>query len=117
MRAKDFVTRLRAGIVDENVAIYRDLFSNASLAGASDPYWRRALVLFNSLTSQQKEVFLEVLRQVAVDTTANILGVLDGVNSIEGMDCGLLLICDTEADPLNGDLQNLFLEEEERATK
>ncbi|WP_416799074.1 hypothetical protein [Ciceribacter azotifigens] len=70
-------------------------------------------MLFNSLTSDQKEVFLEVMRQVAIDTTANILGVLDGVNSIEGLDCELQLTCDDETDPLNGDLQDLFLAEEE----
>lgn len=116
MRAKDLVIQLRAGVIDENFAICRDLLTNTSLADASDPYWRRTLTLFNSLTSEQKEVFLEVMRQVAVDTTANILGVLDGVNSIEGLDCELLLTCDTEADPLNGDLQSLFLAEEE-ATK
>lgn len=114
MTPKDFVVRLRTAVIEENLAIYRDLFTNTPVEKASDDYWKRALALFNALSPEQQEVFFEVVRQIAVDTTSNVLGVIDGVNSVEGMDAELLLTYDDEKQPLSGDLQSLFLVEEEK---
>jgi hypothetical protein len=117
MKPKDFVVGLRAAVIDENIAIYRDLFASTPIEKASDAYWKRALALFNSLSPEQQEVFFEVVRQIAVDTTSNVLGMIDGVNSLEGMDAGLVLTYDNKKEPLNGDLQSLFLVEEEKTVK
>lgn len=117
MNSKDFAIGLRSVVVDENIEIYRDLFMNISIEDASDAYWKRALTLFNSLSNEQQDVFFEVVRQIAVDTTSNVLGVIDGVNSIKGMDAEFMLMYDGENCPLNGDLQSLFLVEEEKERK
>lgn len=117
MKPKDFVIGLRAAVIDENIIIYRDLFANVPIENASDAYWKRALDLFNSLSSEQQEVFFEVVRQIAVDTTSNVLGVIDGVNSLEDMNAEFSLTYGDEKQPLNGDLQSLFLVEEEKAVK
>ncbi|MDP2810075.1 MAG: hypothetical protein Q8O34_07995 [Rhodocyclaceae bacterium] len=111
MTPQEFVIRLRGAVVEENTAIYRDLFSSTSIEKASDPYWRRALGLFGALSPEQREVFLEVVRQVAVDTTSNVLGVIDGVNALGG---GEEFELDLDGKKLSGDLQSLFLAEEER---
>ncbi len=113
MTPKDFITHLRSKIIEENLVIYRDLFTNVPIEKASDIYWQRALALFKALSPKQQEVFFEVIRQVAVDTTSNILGVIDGVNVLEELDVELKLTCNDEKQPLNGDLQSLFLVEEE----
>lgn len=114
MTPNDFVVRLRDAVIEENCSIYRDLFTSTRVENASDAYWKRALALFNTLPPEQQEVFFEVLRQIAVDTTSNVLGVIDGVNSVEGIDAEFVLTYDDEEQPLNGDLQSLFLVEEEK---
>ena len=72
--------------------------------------------MFNSLSTEQQAVFFEVVRQISADTMSNVLGVIDGVNSVEGVDAELVLTYDGDRQPLNGDLQSLFLVEEEKAT-
>lgn len=116
MTPNEFVPRLRMAVVEENTGIYRQLFTSTSVENASDPYWKRALTLFNGLSTEQQEVFFEVVRQVAVDTTSNILGVIDGVNALEGVDEQFVLTCES-GPKLSGDLQSLFLVEEEQALR
>ena len=111
---KKFIVQLRAAVIDENVAIYRDLFASTSVEKASDPYWKRALTLFYALSPEQQVVFFEIVRQVAVDTTSNVLGVIDGVNALEDIDAELALVYGDDRQTLSGDLQSLFLVEEEK---
>lgn len=113
----DFVSMLRSAVVEDNAAIYKDLFLNTKIEAASDNYWKRALNFFGALTPDQQQIFFEILRQVAVDTTSNILGVIDGVNSFDGFDGEFVLMYDDDAEPLSGDLQSLFLAEEEAGLK
>ncbi len=112
MTPKDFAIGLMRGVVDENVATYRELFTHTVATQASDPYWQRVLSLFSSLDRDQRAVFFEIVRQVSVDSVSNTLGVLDGVNGIEGVDSGLTLL-DATGLKQNGDLQSLFLVEDE----
>lgn len=115
MTPQKLAHQLRTAVVEENVTIYRDLFSNTSIEEASDPYWRRALTLFGALSPEQREVFFEVVRQVAVDTTSNVLGVVDGVNGLEGIEGEFELRLG--GNKLSGDLQSQFLIEEEQAKR
>jgi len=112
MTPKAFASGLMRGVVDENVSIYRDLFSQTSAADASDPYWKRALALFGSLTDEQRTIFFEIVRQVSIDTVSNILGVLDGVNPIDEGEATFTLISGN-GQKINGDLQSFFLIEDE----
>lgn len=114
MTPNEFVSCLRSVVVEENMALYQQIFLSTPADNASDPYWRRALSLFNDLGPEQQGVLFEVMRQVAVDTTSNILGVIDGVNALNGVDEQFEL-CSKEGGKLNGDLQSLFLAEEEKA--
>ena len=116
MNPKDFVIGLKTAVVDENIHIYKDLFSNTSINDATDEYWKRALTLFNSLPTEQREVFFEVIRQIMVDTASNILGIMDGVSTIDGANDEFSLIYGKNNDNLTGDLQSLFLTEEEKTS-
>mgnify|MGYP003628499107 CR=1 FL=1 len=51
-------------------------------------------------------------RQVAVDTTSNVLGIIDGVNFVEGLPEDFMLLYGRDK-KLSRDLQSLFLVEEE----
>jgi hypothetical protein len=86
------------------------------MENVSDPYWKRALTLFNGLSAEQQEVFFEVIRQIAVDTTSNVLGVIDGVNALDRAEDQFVLTCESGAE-LSGDLQSLFLAEDEQASR
>lgn len=99
-------------VVEDNVATYREIFEITSPDNASDPYWKRALSLFQALPPEQKPIFFEVLRQVCVDTTSNVLGVIDGVNAVEG-GTGEFTLIYGGSENLSGDLQSLFRVEEE----
>ena len=116
MTPEDLATGLMRQVVDENVGIYCELFTHTSLSDATDPYWRRALTLFASLSEEQRAVFFEVVRQVSVDTVSNVLGVLDGVNMIAGADAGFAVIYNGDQ-RMDGDLQSLFLVENEEIMK
>lgn len=111
MTPKNFVSGLRIAVVEENVNIYRDLFTATLIEDSTDPYWKRALTLFNTLSQEQREVFFEIVRQVTIDTTSNVLGVIDGVNVLEGDDSEFELKSGTQQ--ISGDLQALFLAEVE----
>ena len=113
MTPRDFATGLMRVAVDENVRIYRELFESIQLREATDPYWQRALPLFSSLSEDEREVFFEVVRQVAVDTISHVLGILDGSSTFEGKDDEFTLTYGHDQ-RLDGDLQDLFLEEDEK---
>ncbi|APC14618.1 hypothetical protein BLL42_02290 [Pseudomonas frederiksbergensis] len=117
MNPKDFVTGLKTTVVDDNISIYKDLFFNTPIENATNEYWKRALALFKSLHKEQQEVFLEVIRQTMVDTTSNILGVIDGVSTIDGANDEFSIAYGTNQQSLTGDLQSLFLADEEKSPK
>lgn len=112
MSPEDFVAGLRSAVIEENLTIYRQLFTENTPDDAEDPYWKRALALFMELSADQRAVFFEVLRQVSVDTTSNLLGVLDGVNPVSGRFVEFS-VADEEGNKLSGDLQDHFLAQEE----
>jgi len=99
-------------VVKENVEVYQDMFTSVSSDGASDPYWKRALTLYEALSHDQRSVLFEIMRQVAVDTTSNVLGIIDGVNFVEGLPEDFMLLYGRDK-KLSGDLQSLFWVEEE----
>lgn len=43
-----------------------------------DEHWRRSNELYQKLTTEEKEVFLNILRKVMINITLNVLGVLEG---------------------------------------
>ncbi len=114
MKPEDFVKKIRQSVLDENVAIYRDLFDSTEVDKASDEYWKKALRFYGSLDKSGQEILFKIMRQVSVDTISNLLGVLDGVSSLEDTDVQLKLIVNNDMqEVLSGDLQDIFLEMEE----
>lgn len=112
MTPQEFVSRLYGAVVLENNDVYRDIFESTAQHEASDPYWKRAIALFNSLDAVGKETLLEIMRQVSVDTISHVLGVIDGANSLDGVQESFDLTLDGAG--LGRDLQRLFLVEDEQ---
>jgi hypothetical protein len=113
MNANNFVDSIRKSVIDENLELYKELFNNTSVETATDMYWKKILSIFHSLTPHQQQIFFEFCRQITVDTTSNILAVLDGTSSIEGFDEDFKLTYGAGGSKLNGELQDIFLTKEE----
>lgn len=113
MIPEEFVKKIRLSVLDENQAIYKDLFQNTDVKDASDSYWQGALGLFGNLNDSEREILFSIIRQVTVDTVSNMFGVLDGVTTLEDFDDDLVLSLEGGEEQLNGDLQDIFLEIEE----
>ena len=110
MSETKFIEALKATTVESNLKAYKDIFEKTTLNNeVKDPYWKDALLLFNSLNNDQKRIFFSILRQVAIDTTAQILGILDGTSSMDGYDAEFKLTTSENGQVINGDLQDIFL--------
>ena len=57
MNAITFIQGIRKSVIEENTGFYKELFQNTTQA--SDPYWKEALELFSSLSSEQKQTFFK----------------------------------------------------------
>jgi hypothetical protein len=112
MTPDEFVSKLRMSVVEENVAIYKQLFSGTMPDDAEDAHWKRVLTLFRSISIEAREVFFEVIRQTSVDAVSNVLGVIDGTSSLEGCSDNFKLLYGGSSEGLEGDLQSIFLEQE-----
>jgi hypothetical protein len=114
MTPENFVSKVRSAVVQQNAAIYKDLFESTTPENASDAYWKRALTLHRSLSDADRAILFEIMRQVTVDTVSNLFGVLDGASALEGPREDFVLTSQPDNRKLNGSLQDLFLEAEER---
>jgi len=113
MTPEQFSSGLMREIVDANSAIYRELYIKGRPEKSRIPWGRRALTLFHSLQPDQQEVLFEIMRQISVDTVSNVLAILDGGSPLKDSfeDYSLTY---GGGEKLNGDLQSLFLAEEEQ---
>jgi hypothetical protein len=114
MNRSEIVNQIHVEVVDQNLEIYKRLFQTTEASSARDPYWKSSLGLFESLSAEQKEVFFKVIRQTIVDSTSNLLGILDGVIRLRGQSENFKLTWESSTEMLNEDLQDLFLEKEEQ---
>ncbi|WP_043693150.1 hypothetical protein [Luteibacter sp. 9133] len=108
MSPERFVFALQNTVVRDNLAVYSELFRSTPVEMAVDPHWVRALELFNGLDEDDKEVFLQVICHTMIDTTANLLGIVDGCCPVSGIEGDVTLCVDGK--PIGGELQELFLE-------
>lgn len=119
MDSKDFIASVNKDIIETNMEIYTNLFQRLvtkDINEIKDPNWRKAQTLFNSLTSEQRDILFSIMRNAMVATTSKFLGVLDGSNYF-GQSEEFLLYEKNNSIPLNIDLQDLFLAEEELKTQ
>lgn len=114
MTPETFVSRVRSTAMHQTAATYKDLFGSTLPKDASDPYWKRALTLYQSLNDADRAVLLEIMQQVAVDTVSGLFAILDGVDGIDGPQEDFVLTSQSDNRKLNGNLQDLFLEAQER---
>lgn len=113
MDKKVLIEKLYQLVAKENVEIYKDLFDNTDVGDATDSYWKESLEMYKHLSGKEKRVFLNVIRQIGIDTVSTILALLDGVTLLDGQEDDFILKFEKTNEKLNGDLQDLFLEYDE----
>src|SRR5688572_5330944 len=104
MTPENFVSQVRTAVVQQNAAIYKDLFDSTALEAARYPYWKRALTLHRSLSEADRAVLFEIMRQVTVDTVSNLFAILDGVTALEDSREDFVLTSQPDNRKLNGNL-------------
>jgi hypothetical protein len=109
MNSEEFCRNIHQAVVVENSGVYRELLEKTNRATVSDDHWKRLLLLFDQLHDQQKETLLATMRQVAVDTCSNLLGILDGTTCFDSSNADFQLIHNGSGRSLSGDLQEIFL--------
>lgn len=109
-----FVSQTRRSIVERNLTLYEDMLKSGNAENVSDPYWKRTLQLYHSLDASDQTALREIIRQTMVDTVSSVFAVLDGVSAIADVPEEFVLTTKAQRQLLNGNLQDLFLEMEEK---
>lgn len=114
MNKKDIIKQMHQSIVKGNLDTYRELFMNTNINEAADSYWKKSLRFYTELSNETKEILFKIIEQIEVDTLSTILGVIDeGMIVGEKVEVEFKLTVNNTTEPINGDLQDLFLEYDE----
>ncbi|MCS6594492.1 transposase [Bacillus cereus] len=113
MNKQDIIKHLHQSVIRENLTAYRELFLNTNINEVTDPYWKEALKFYTELSNENKDVLFKIIEQIEVDTLSTVLGVIDEGVMIEDKEVEFELTINDNNDPVNGDLQDLFLEYDE----
>ena len=111
------VSQIRREVVEANTLLYRQDYDSTLPADVEDAYSKDATSLYQSLGTNEREIFIKILRQTVVDTVSTILGVLDGVCVIGDPIEDFILVTESDPTKLNGNLQDIFIAEEEVGRK
>lgn len=111
MIPKQFTKQVRKVVVEDNNSIYQELFDTTDINTVTDEYWKEAQRLYNKLTKDERKVLLKIMKQVSLDTTSNIFGIIDGSSPLDESDVEFQLTT-SEGDELSGDLQDFLLDED-----
>ncbi|GAB5524983.1 MAG: hypothetical protein Roseis2KO_28550 [Roseivirga sp.] len=113
MDQEELIKQIRKSVIEENLDLYKETFKHTIPDETTISHWSEALSFFKRLNDQDKETLFKIIRQVEVDITAHILGVLDGSSWLEGQEEEFELKIEGRDDLINGELMEIFLELEE----
>lgn len=114
MTPAELVRTIKEQVIDENDKACRDLFTMTDVSEANDEFGRKTLMLFNSLSAEDKETFFQIIRHVSIDTVTGLLGIFDNLSPLTDFG-NEFTITDSNGEKLNGELQDIFIQETENA--
>ena len=104
------VRGLKARLVDSTVDEYREHLENNSPEHNTGVVSPRMFSYYQSLDSDQREIFFDVVRQIEIDTVADFLAYLDGAYWFQEQTADMrLTTVENPEEPLNGSLADIFL--------
>ena len=78
---KKFGEKMYKTIVINGMDIYKNLYENPALAHLKRQEFTE---LYNKLTEEEKCIYYDNIRDILIDTTSLVLGILDGICSLNG---------------------------------
>lgn len=108
--SSEFTSNLHLQVVEEGARLYQQMLTSDPAQAKGT--WQQMIQLFATLDPSQKEAFVRLMRQVRVDTVSSVLLVMDE-NSMEQEPENQLRLFNGANELVSGDLQDLFLAEEE----
>jgi hypothetical protein len=106
MTPQQFVVQIHESIVEDGAEPYRLMFA-PSRTPPTNPSLQRGRQLFADLSDDQREVFLEILERVAMQTTCSLFAILDGTSHFAR---GETFDLSNGGQKLNGGLTHIFLQ-------
>ena len=103
-----FIKIIYTSIVEGNMAIYKGLFDRENGENTIE-YWKNARKLYRTFDEPKQEIFFSIIKQVIIDTTANLFGVIDGVSGLDGHDDWVFQL-EINGQGTNDELSDTFLE-------
>lgn len=113
MNAINFVKELRRFVIDFDFDQYKQQLELSKLNKINDEFWLSLVKFYKNLDKESQIVFLSIVRQIKIDNTSLILGILDGNMILENQEEDFILTIQGSSNPINGELQGIFLEMEE----
>ena len=110
---EEFTQAIYTNIVEGNAQEYQDILEACDRSTITDEYWKRVTSLFDLLNDQDKKVLSTIFRQVAVDSIASVLAVLDSSSQL-GEAFQEFSLKDSSGSTLSGDLHDYFLAIDEK---
>lgn len=108
METLEFVSAIRERVINSAHTGYENLLDSS--VDAEDPLWKEILPFYKSLTLDQRELFLNFIRLIQVNTVSHFLGILDGSTYLTENRVSFILETELERKLINGNLQDIFLE-------
>lgn len=105
---EEFIKRIYNTIVIENIEIYKNQFETSIQSDNIGDYTRKCLEMYAMLSEEQKQLMLEILKNVIIDTTSNVFGILDGSSTLNGGDMDIKV--EINGQDSEDELQDTFLE-------
>jgi len=110
MEINEFVIQLYHLISDQSIETYINLFENPKNEEITDSFWKNAIAFYQKVSDEDKQCFFRILKQVTIDTTAEILAILDNSAYLKNKDDDLeLFFKRAPNEKINGDLVDVFL--------
>ncbi|MCM1162535.1 MAG: hypothetical protein NC412_15125 [Roseburia sp.] len=81
---EEFAKRIYKTIIEDGGDFYKELYENTEITEKTIDYWKDALELYNSFNYNQKNIFMNVIKQTMIDTISSVFGILDGSSTLSG---------------------------------
>ena len=108
METVEFVSAIRERVINSDHNVYESLLDNNK--DAKDPLWKEILPFYKSLSTEQRQLFLNFIRLIQVNTVSHIFGILDGSTYLTESRLSFILKAELDSKPINVNLQDIFLE-------
>ena len=106
MTPQEFVVQVHEAIVEDGAEPYRLMLAPSRMP-PTKPFLQRGRQLYAGLSDDQREVFLEILEHVAMQTTCSLFAILDGTSHFAR---GETFDLSNRGQKLNGGLTDTFLQ-------